>query len=426
MDIRFITRHSFLPILLLIVCVPLSAQIMNQLPIRASFIQPHLFTQWDDSQWQKEFTYLKEAGMDMLIFMHTVLSSEQGRISFYPSQLEGVKGSENDLMENCLRNARLAGFKVIIGLNFDDCWWKPETWSKEWLTEQMELGNRVAAELIERYKSRYPDTMYGWYWVWEIIDSYCKDPLIRNQLVSALNINLDFLHTQTPDMPILLSPFMNSTQSTKESCAEVWQYILSHGHFKDGDIFAPQDCVGSGFLKEEEAPQWFEALSRVIPATPKIQFWGNVELFDQRFWTTATPARLKRQIDALRPYVSNFISFAYSHYYSPRSKKTIIHRAYVHYMKTGTLPDVPIPPAVNSLRREIDAGKQYLTWKAPVDKSAIMGYRVYRDGVLIDDVQPKHEEEYYRSHEIGEEKGVYVVVAYNVCGEEAPPVSVVW
>ena len=127
--------------------------------------------------------------MDMLIFMHTVLSSEQGRISFYPSQLEGVKGSENDLMENCLRNARLAGFKVIIGLNFDDCWWKPETWSKEWLTEQMELGNRVAAELIERYKSRYPDTMYGWYWVWEIIDSYCKDPLIRNQLVSALNIS---------------------------------------------------------------------------------------------------------------------------------------------------------------------------------------------------------------------------------------------
>lgn len=413
-------------VIMLTYSLTVSGQMEKSL-IHASFIQPHLFTQWDDSQWQKEFVYLKEAGMDMLIFMHTVLSSEQGTISFYPSQLEGVKGSENDLMENCLRNARLAGFKVIIGLNFDDCWWKPETWSKEWLTKQMELGNRIAAELIERYKSRYPDTMYGWYWVWEIIDSYCKDPLIRNQLVSALNINLDFLHKRSPDMPVLLSPFMNSTQSTKESCAEVWQYILSHGHFKDGDIFAPQDCVGSGFLKAEEAPQWFEALSLIIPTTPKIQFWGNVELFDQRFWTTATPARLKQQIDALRPYVSNFISFAYSHYYSPRSKSPIIHRAYVHYMKTGTLPDASVPPAVDGLRREIDdAGKQYLTWKAPVDKSAIMGYRVYRDGVLVDDVQPEHEEEYYRSHEVGEEKGDYVVVAYNVCGEEAPPVSIVW
>ena len=425
MNIRFITRYSFLSIFLLTAFASLSAH-TAQLPIRASFIQPHLFAKWDDSQWQEEFTHLKEAGMDMLIFMHTVLSSEQGTIAFYPSQLEGVESSENDLMENCLRNARQAGFKVIIGLNFDERWWKPETWDRKWLTGQMEFGNKVAAELIERYKSRYPDTMYGWYWVWELIDSYCKSPLLREYLVSALNINLDFLHTQTPDMPILLSPFMNSTQSTKESCAEVWQYILSNGHFADGDIFAPQDCVGSGFLKAEEAPQWFEALSKIIPTTPKIQFWGNVELFDQRFWTTATLARLKRQIDALRPYVSNFISFAYSHYYSPRSRNPMIHRAYVYYMKTGTLPNVPIPPAVDSLRMDTDAGKQYLTWKAPTDRSAIMGYRVYRNGMLIDDVQPKQEEEYIRSDKTGEEKGVYVVTAYNVCGKEAPPVSIVW
>ncbi|MFR7498675.1 MAG: hypothetical protein ACLUVZ_15990 [Bacteroides stercoris] len=59
------------------------------------------------------------------------------------------------------------------------------------------------------------------------------------------------------------------------------------------------DCVGSGFLKPEDGT-WFST-GRVIPASPKINFWANIESFDQRFWTTAPLNRIKMQADNVAP-----------------------------------------------------------------------------------------------------------------------------
>ena len=74
--------------------------------IKGSFIQPHLFENWDDARWQKEFSMLQAAGMEFLIFMHTVYTDEEGKNqSVYPSELPGVEIKEMDLLEMCLRNA---------------------------------------------------------------------------------------------------------------------------------------------------------------------------------------------------------------------------------------------------------------------------------------------------------------------------------
>ena len=37
---------------------------------------------------------------------------------------------------------------------------------------------------------------------------------------------------------------MNSQRCTAEAHAKVWGGILRNAHLKDGDILAPQDCVG--------------------------------------------------------------------------------------------------------------------------------------------------------------------------------------
>ena len=254
--------------------LPLMAVAPTAAAISGSFIQPWLVADWDDARWQQEYAMLSEAGIHRLIFMHTVHTDKEGKAqAVYPTRIEGIAPGTNDLLDGCLRNAQKAGFEVIVGLNFDERWWNTSKWTPEWITEQMMLGNRVAQEITENYRSRYPGTLKGWYWVWEIEASFIvNSPELGDLLVNALNINLDCLTRLTPDLSVILSPFMNSQRCTAEAHAKVWGGILRNAHLKDGDILAPQDCVGSGFLKPEETAQWFKALAAVIPDSHKINF----------------------------------------------------------------------------------------------------------------------------------------------------------
>lgn len=402
--------------------LPLFCANINNLFIKGSFIQPYLVMNWDDKRWLEEFQYLREANIDFLIFMHSVHSSKEGKTTaIYPTALSEIESSKRDLLEICLRNAKKAGFKIFIGLNFDENWWSA-SFSSTWILQQMEFGNKIAKELIQRYKKKYPDTMYGWYWVWEVDNSYCKTSFSMDCLVQALNINLDYLHLSTPDMPFMLSPFMNSNSSTPKECSDMWKYILSNAHFKDGDIFAPQDCIGAGWLTIDVVAEWFDKLSEVIPLTPRIKFWANIEMFDQRFWTAATLDRIKHQMDLLRPYVSSFISFAYSHYYSPILRNPLIHCAYLHYIRTGRMPVCPLPIPVETLKLCEDIeGKLYIEWISAKEEKEVMGYHIYKDGVLIGDIQYDHNSE-CKKNWYTHGKGIYSVASYNVSGEESEKV----
>lgn len=387
--------------------------------IKGSFIQPHLFESWDDARWQKEFSMLQAAGIEFLVFMHTVYTDGEGKIqSVYPSELSYMEKRETDLLEICLRNARQAGFKIFVGLNFNERWWKLD-FTSEWLYGEMNRGNQIAKELIQRYKKRYPETMAGWYWVWEVEPSICKDINIKKTLVKAMNINLDFLHSETPDMPFLFSPFMNCQQGTSDNCAEVWKYILENLHLQDGDIFAPQDCIGSGFLNLDVVEEWYKKIESIIPESPKIKYWANIEMFDQRFWTAASLGRIKKQMDILRPYVSGFISFAYSHYYSPLLKTPLLHKAYTNYIKTGVFPHPKAPIPIRNLRQEKDnEDLSILVWEPSDEETDAVGYHIYKDGILVADIQYDSHGCCKREYKISD-SGLYEIASYNVYGDES-------
>lgn len=412
--------------------LPLIAVAPTAAAISGSFIQPWLVADWDDARWQQEYAMLSEAGIHRLIFMHTVHTDKEGKAqAVYPTRIEGIAPGTNDLLDGCLRNAQKAGFEVIVGLNFDERWWNTSKWTPEWITEQMMLGNRVAQEITENYRSRYPGTLKGWYWVWEIEASFIvNSPELGDLLVNALNINLDCLTRLTPDLSVILSPFMNSQRCTAEAHAKVWGGILRNAHLKDGDILAPQDCVGSGFLKPEETAQWFKALAAVIPASPKINFWANIESFDQRFWTTAPLNRIKMQADNVAPYVSDMITFAYSHYYSPERIRPALHRAYCQWAKSSELPAAARPAQVNSLSIEKDGEKTLLKWTFNPQEPTLLGHHIYKDGILIGDVQSNHwtatatPDTATATFDLtGKGNGHYEVRAYNVIGEEAEKIS---
>lgn len=403
-----------------------------QYPIAdGTFIQDNLVAQWDDAQWQKELAALKEVGMHYLVFAPTLNTGEDGvnRI-IYPGNLSDVvEKYPVDLVENCLRNAQKAGFKVFLGLNFNEKWWSA-SFTPEWLYEQMELGNRLADDLTNRYKNRYKETLYGWYWVWEVDNLNCTTPERQAVLSNALNINLDHLSQITPGMPFMLCPFVNYRVGTSEQNREMWTNVFSQTHFRDGDIFAPQDCIGAGGLKIEMLDQWFSDLAAAVKTKPGLVFWSDAETFDQRFWTSATLDRFVSQMKIVKPYVSNIITFAYSHYYSPLQVNKCFHETYLGYVKTGTLPHEPAPEPVTNLTSFTEPdGSVSLHWKEPEHKENLAGCSVYRDSVLIMNLQYKDDDQiinvFQDKNPESDKNHQYKVCTYNCSGVESTPASIV-
>jgi hypothetical protein len=357
-----------------------------------TFIQSYLVRNWTDERWQQEFTALKEAGMQYLILGSTLNTDKNGKMyAIFPSQLPGVVNRYgNDIVEDCLRNAKAAGFKVFLGLNFDEKWWSTSI-ASPWIIEQMKVGNQLAKELIDRYKSRYGTTMYGWYWVWEMDNIKATTPLAHAQFAAAMNVNLDYLNSVSPDMPFMLCPFFNYRLGSSRETVAMWKNVFSEANFKKGDIFAPQDCIGAGGLEMHVLDEWFAGLKTAVDTKPGLEFWVDTETFDQRFWTSATLDRFVKQMEVVAPYVSNYVTFAYSHYYSPWHDNPQFHKDYLHYLRKGSLPDTEVVGGVEHAMVNLQNDRSYeLSWsvKSSSEKN-VAGYFIYLNDSLFADCQYK-------------------------------------
>ncbi|MFD0713586.1 discoidin domain-containing protein [Paenibacillus sp. GCM10027626] len=72
-----------------------------------------------------------------------------------------------------------------------------------------------------------------------------------------------------------------------------------------------------------------------------------------------------------------------SHYYSPNVGKEAYHRAYVDYVSTGELEsEAPTVPGNVTADAENDSAVR-IDWAPSQDNRGVVGYRVYRDDVLL-------------------------------------------
>ncbi|HEY8784147.1 MAG TPA: DUF4434 domain-containing protein [Mucilaginibacter sp.] len=409
----------------LLIKVNVIAQDKSSYPvIDGTFIQDNLVANWNDARWQKELNALKEVGMHYIIFAPTLHTNKEGvSESMYPSTLHDVRQKyKADLVDNCLRNAAKAGFKVFLGLNFNEEWWTGQ-FRYEWLKHQMETGNKVADELVKKYKNKYGEVMYGWYWVWEVDNIHCKTTFLQDELADILNVNLDHLHAITPSMPFMLCPFMNYRLGTAGQNRDMWERVFAGTHFNKGDIFAPQDCIGAGGLKLDTLSVWFREMKKAADTKPGLLFWSDAETFDQRFWTIAPLNRLVKQLEIEKPYVSNIISFAYSHYYSPYKVNKKYHEAYSEYVRTGVLPVSSLKGSVSGLKLHLSPEhKPVLTWKAPKDSGEVAGYYIFRNEELMTNIQPENkgintsQNTFADNSSLKNGKYKYAVCAYSFTG----------
>ena len=170
-------------------------------------------------------------------------------------------------------------------------------------------------------------------------------------------------------------------------------------------------------------PEWFEELGKVVKNKPGLLFWSDAETFDQRFWTSAPLNRFVEQLNLTAPYVQKFITFAYSHYYSPNVVNSSFHEAYLHYIENGELPETPAPQPVSEVYGKTTLNGVLLKWQAPVDISTIVGFNIYRNGEVIESIQldkdNKFSSEYTDVNDSEETSALYEISTFNAIGVES-------
>lgn len=349
-----------------------------------SFIQSDMVADWDDEKWLKEFDYLKQADMHYLV-MGT--SETEGEITkaIYPTHIPGgvMKYPGIDIVDMCLRNAEKTQFKVFLGINLNTAWWKKYASDPEWLYKQMERSNLIADELYKMYHDKYPKAFYGWYWVYEV-DNYNFDTKAKFEvLAKALNINLVHLREKNERLPVMLSPYMNSKLGSAKQYAKNWAYFFENTELGQGDIFCPQDSVGGGGLTIDQSEEWFKELRKAVAKKSGLLFWANNETFDHNNWCSAPLNRFIKQMELVRPYVSNLINFAYCHYYSPNNIDEGFHKTYLDYIKKGKLETIaPSVPKIYSIS-SISSNRIKICWSNAKDDFGIFGYELWRNNKLV-------------------------------------------
>ena len=359
--------------------------------LAGSFLTGDLCGFWNDTRWQQEFNALKDAGMQYVIIQAVADSyPERKTYTIYPSSLPNTEiaksGGSNypDVVDACLRNAEEAGFKVFLGIDFSNKWWELYASDSTWLYNLMNFDNNICDELWNKYKSKYPNAFYGWYWSYEIDNLHFMKPQEQKVLVTAMNIQLDHLIDMNEKLPFMWCPFMNSKVSTPEAYEKMWKNVFANLHTTEGDIFCPQDGVGAGGLKLEEVTQWYSVLRSAVNTKPGLKMWSDVETFKlyNNSFIAATINRLITQLKIENPFVDNYISWEYSYYYSPYHAHSGFHQTYLEYLASDTLETLP-PTTPQNLKIKTYPGNAAVSWNASIDNVGVCGYNIYRNGKLI-------------------------------------------
>ncbi|CAN5356946.1 hypothetical protein BH11ARM1_BH11ARM1_08930 [soil metagenome] len=383
--------------------------------LKGTFIQSWLAASYSAAQWNAEFDSMQAVGMDTLIVQTTMDEvtnqnppsySPTTKWTMYPSSISGTTyrgnapGTSISPIELILQTAEARGIKVYIGLNWYDSAWfyrpsspgVPFIQDSYWCGLEAARGNTMASEMYSAYKASYPNAFYGWYWPWEVDNADFGNSYAKNALISMMNANCNYLKSLDSSMPILVSPFYNNALGTASSYKQFWISVLGQlTNYGAGDIFAPQDGVGAGHSTVGQVTTWYTNLANAVATKTGLQMWSNTENFQDAFsgggYVPADVKRVANQFNNAAPYVSNFLTFSYSHYSSPQVVNPAFQDSWVNYAVNGTVSTAtPTKPGTITATGQVN-GKIVLSWVTNPSANGDTGFRIWRNDVLIGQIE---------------------------------------
>ena len=329
-DFFFFIKEKAKHFLLILLCLSLSSVIFSckstedtegTEKVTVDFIQSWLCADWSVSDFDTHLSALSEYGIDTLIFQSSAKYSE-GKIEScsvlgMDSGLFSDSCETNNSLENFLISAKNQDFKVIIGLGFDDGWWDPANYTQEVTEGWANMDNILAQHIFETYYNDYEETIWGWYWPWEM---YTSDQDFSKAWGKMLDITINSMENEGNNLPIMVSPYHSSYYSvSKARMYQVWKDFFSECNLREKDVFCPQDGFGGGDFdfNEEDEKRVMDNLSSASEAVKDFsscRFWVNIELFSQE-GDSCNKERINQQIRIANLFSPQRIAcFSLSHY----------------------------------------------------------------------------------------------------------------
>ena len=346
-----------------------------------SFMQPGAFAKYNLKRMKEHLTYMREVGIDIIILQWSfeTVGDKVGNVYYEDSFSSSEKGGTYNnggktLVETLLQAADELDMKVFLGLNNNDEWWQKAVNDKAWLTDQIELGMEGAKQIYDTYKEKYPNALHGWYFVFEYYNFKASSVQIDNAAY-LLNGFLDGLKELDASMPLMLSPFVSSGNSTAVEAGDMWEKVFAKANFREGDIFCCQDSVGAGHISIDQLDDYYRELKEAVDKEKGLHFWANNEDFTQSNWTTAPLDRFVRQMNIAAKYVEAHVTFAYSHYQNPDLGKHGYHEAYKEYFNTGKIPESSL--TAPTVEYTSEGGGMIVNFNGTIDNTSKQACRVH-------------------------------------------------
>jgi len=308
--------------------------------IKATFIDeishdiPH--QNWGEQEWDKDFAFMKEAGIEMVVLIRCGYK----RWQTYPSQVltekEHCFAPSVDLVELFLRLSDKHGLKFYFGLYDSGRYWTDSKfWTNGNYEREVEINKRVIEEVWAKYG--HYQSFQGWY-----LSQECS----RNngQIVEMFSILGRYCKSVSNGLPVLISPYIEGKKCVSQYVAvterESGISVDEHRREWDGifegikgavDIVAFQD----GHVDYDELAD-FLAINKDLCDKYGLECWTNSETFDRDMPIKFLPIKwdkLKLKLEiAASVGIENAITFEFSHFMSPQSAYLQAGHLYNRYM----------------------------------------------------------------------------------------------
>lgn len=345
---------------------------------KGTFLQPDLADSWTDAEWDNEFHYMSNVGVNQL-FLQWVADSK-GFTAVYDTDVAGfTQNTSKDLVGKALEKAEKYHSEIYIGLVLNEDWFIKYANDQAWLDNEADIVKSFVDEIWERYGEH--EAFTGWYLSFEVDNWNLPTETEWNRLATYYLEVIDHIKSYSPDKPVVISPFFNPNGGLDSNeWKDMWTYILN---IVPIDIIALQDGVGAGHATVSTLPEWFEATRDAIDiAQTHTQLWSDTETFTLDF-EPMDIAKIVKHMKAVQPYVSHYISFSFNHYLSPQQVDPLYFETYENYVATGDVDDVS-PSVPQSMDAEVQSSSAIkLMWTSSTDNVGVTGYHIYRDNNKI-------------------------------------------
>ena len=273
---------------------------------------------WGEKEWEADFKAMKAAGIDTVVIIRAGYKDKV----IFPSKALKLH-ADFDLAELFLSLADRYAMKLYFGTYDSGKYWSGNAHAKE-----LELVLPFVDEVVERYGRH--ESFHGWYMSNEV----GKREFDIEKIYQPLSAKI---RKVSPGKPILISPFIWGRRLVekflppKEYKAE-WDELLKSisGTF---DILAVQ-VAPAGMDEIGDYLRGFKEQSK----KHKFELWANVETFSSEIPVKGVffPIDIRdlvRKLNIVSPYVSNIITFEFSHFMSPNSSNPSAGRLYERYLE---------------------------------------------------------------------------------------------